>query len=187
MPRRNPLKSFSLVPVLVLFLSLFLSSTICHGQSPADMPLRQVISEAQALIGKGDFAGASPYLTSWKFVLRMKKILKWKKFFNNSVSFVVLDICKVLLKRKSRFFRKASSLSVFSLKNFQMTQKLLWLYKREQIACVPFMNGKMRLELLNFYLIHPNLTKTNFKKVRIDEFVFWACSMLSYRAGLGKR
>ena len=62
MPRRNPLKSFSLVPVLVLFLSFFLSSTICHGQSPADMPLRQVISEAQALIGKGDFAGASPLL-----------------------------------------------------------------------------------------------------------------------------
>ena len=62
MPRRNPLKSFSLVPVLVLFLSFFLSSTICDGQSPADMPLRQVISEAQALIGKGDFAGASPLL-----------------------------------------------------------------------------------------------------------------------------
>ena len=62
MPRRNPFKSYSLVPVLVLFLSLFLSSTICHGQSPADMPLRQVISEAQALIGKGDFAGASPLL-----------------------------------------------------------------------------------------------------------------------------
>lgn len=62
MPQRNPFKSYSLVPVLVLFLSLFLSSTICHGQSPADMPLRQVISEAQALIGKGDFAGASPLL-----------------------------------------------------------------------------------------------------------------------------
>ena len=62
MPRRNPLKSHPLVPVLVLFLSFFLSSTICYGQSPADMPLRQVISEAQALIGKGDFAGASPLL-----------------------------------------------------------------------------------------------------------------------------
>ena len=62
MPRRNPLKSHPLVPVLVLFLGLFLSSTICYGQSPADMPLRQVISEAQALIGKGDFAGASPLL-----------------------------------------------------------------------------------------------------------------------------
>ena len=119
MPRRNPLKSFSLVPVLVLFLSFFLSSTICHGQSPADMPLRQVISEAQALIGKGDFAELPLYLTSWKFVLRMKKILKWKKFFNNSVSFVVLDICKVLLKQEIKIFLgKASSAFGFFAEKF---------------------------------------------------------------------
>lgn len=32
------------------------------GQNPSDMPLRQVISEAQTMIGKGDFAGASPFL-----------------------------------------------------------------------------------------------------------------------------
>ena len=32
------------------------------AQNPADMPLRQVISEAQAKIAANDFAGASPYL-----------------------------------------------------------------------------------------------------------------------------
>jgi len=33
-----------------------------RGQNPADMPLRQVIELAQDMIGKGDFAGASPML-----------------------------------------------------------------------------------------------------------------------------
>ncbi|OUU43185.1 MAG: hypothetical protein CBC16_03035 [Verrucomicrobia bacterium TMED56] len=32
------------------------------GQNAADMPLRQVIELAQTMIGKGDFAGASPFL-----------------------------------------------------------------------------------------------------------------------------
>ena len=33
-----------------------------RSQNPADMPLRQIIELAQDLIGKGDFAGASPML-----------------------------------------------------------------------------------------------------------------------------
>jgi hypothetical protein len=37
-----------------------LSFNCAFSQSPADMPLRQVITEAQSLIGQGDFAGASP-------------------------------------------------------------------------------------------------------------------------------
>jgi hypothetical protein len=40
------------------------------------MPLRQVITEAQAMIGQGDFAGASPLLDELKFALKMKKILR---------------------------------------------------------------------------------------------------------------
>lgn len=39
----------------------FLSLPI-FGQDPADMPMRQVMSEAQALIGVGDYATAAPYL-----------------------------------------------------------------------------------------------------------------------------
>ena len=35
---------------------------LAWGQDPGAMPLRQVISEAQTLVGQGDFAGASPYL-----------------------------------------------------------------------------------------------------------------------------
>ena len=45
-----------------LFCVAFLAVTFVSAQNPADMPLRQVISEAQAMIGKGDFAGASPFL-----------------------------------------------------------------------------------------------------------------------------
>ena len=46
--------------VLTIIFTVFVNSL--HTQSPADMPLRQVISEAQAMIGQGDFAGASPLL-----------------------------------------------------------------------------------------------------------------------------
>jgi len=37
-------------------------SCFAWSQDPGAMPLRQVISEAQTLVGQGDFAGASPYL-----------------------------------------------------------------------------------------------------------------------------
>ena len=48
-------------PVFLL-LTIFLCSVSLQGQNPADMPLRQVIELAQSMIGKGDFAGASPFL-----------------------------------------------------------------------------------------------------------------------------
>jgi len=50
----------------VLLLALFVFGNAFHSvgiaQSVEDMPLRQVISSAQAKIGEGDFAGAAPYL-----------------------------------------------------------------------------------------------------------------------------
>ena len=46
----------------VLFLTILFCCVSLKGQNPADMPLRQVIELAQNMIGKGDFAGASPYL-----------------------------------------------------------------------------------------------------------------------------
>ena len=39
-----------------------LVASVAYAQNPADMPLRQVISQAQAMIANNDFAGASPYL-----------------------------------------------------------------------------------------------------------------------------
>ena len=48
-------------PVTFL-LTILLFSVSLQGQNPADMPLRQVIELAQSMIGKGDFAGASPFL-----------------------------------------------------------------------------------------------------------------------------
>ena len=45
-------------PILPL---LFLAQNI-YGQNPAEMPMRQVMSEAQELIGAGDYATAAPYL-----------------------------------------------------------------------------------------------------------------------------
>jgi tetratricopeptide (TPR) repeat protein len=47
---------------LVCSLLALMSSTLVWGQNPADMPLRQIIELAQTMIGKGDFAGASPFL-----------------------------------------------------------------------------------------------------------------------------
>ena len=52
----NPANRFLLVIItFVLTISL-------RAQNPSDMPLRQVIELAQDMIGKGDFAGASPML-----------------------------------------------------------------------------------------------------------------------------
>ena len=44
----------------ILFLTLL--NQYSYGQNPADMPMRQVMSEAQELIGAGDYASAAPYL-----------------------------------------------------------------------------------------------------------------------------
>ena len=44
----------------ILFLTLL--NQHFYGQNPADMPMRQVMSEAQELIGAGDYASAAPYL-----------------------------------------------------------------------------------------------------------------------------
>ena len=46
----------------LLLVIVFLQAFRIFGQTPDNMPLRQVISEAQKLIGEGDFAGASPFL-----------------------------------------------------------------------------------------------------------------------------
>jgi tetratricopeptide (TPR) repeat protein len=44
----------------ILFLVLF--NQHFYAQNPAEMPMRQVMSEAQELIGAGDYATAAPYL-----------------------------------------------------------------------------------------------------------------------------
>ena len=48
-------------PLICFLLSTVFSFAVL-GQNPADMPLRQIIELAQSMIGKGDFAGASPFL-----------------------------------------------------------------------------------------------------------------------------
>ena len=63
MPLRRQIdKNFYSVPLLFIITATALLSVNAFCQSPADMPLRQVISEAQSMIGQGDFAGASPLL-----------------------------------------------------------------------------------------------------------------------------
>ena len=52
----NPANRF-----LLVFLTFVLTISL-RAQNPSDMPLRQVIELAQDMIGKGDFAGASPML-----------------------------------------------------------------------------------------------------------------------------
>ena len=60
--KRITVRKFLVSPFLICILVWISSYSLSLGQSPADMPLRQVITEAQALIGQGDFAGASPLL-----------------------------------------------------------------------------------------------------------------------------
>ena len=50
--------TFSAICIVSLSFGLF----PLNGQNPADMPMRQVMSEAQQLIGEGDYASAAPYL-----------------------------------------------------------------------------------------------------------------------------
>ena len=59
---RLQVQKFVIIPFICCLLVASLLHTNSFGQSPADMPLRQVITEAQSLIGQGDFAGASPLL-----------------------------------------------------------------------------------------------------------------------------
>ena len=54
-------QKFDFMKLASLFCVAFLAVSFVSAQNPADMPLRQVISEARAMIGKGDFAGASPF------------------------------------------------------------------------------------------------------------------------------
>ncbi len=63
MPLRSNFTN-KLLTLAYAFLCLFgmFSFKIALSQSPSDMPLRQVITEAQTLIGQGDFSGASPLL-----------------------------------------------------------------------------------------------------------------------------
>ena len=51
-----------LKPLAYLLSFLYLLGISALAQNPADMPMRQVMSEAQQLIGAGDYATAAPYL-----------------------------------------------------------------------------------------------------------------------------
>ncbi len=49
-------------PFIICIRSILFFPLFIFGQNPADMPMRQVMSEAQQLIGAGDYATAAPYL-----------------------------------------------------------------------------------------------------------------------------
>ncbi len=51
-----------LKPLAYLLSFLYILGISALAQNPADMPMRQVMSEAQQLIGAGDYATAAPYL-----------------------------------------------------------------------------------------------------------------------------
>jgi hypothetical protein len=63
MPLRSSIaKKFLSAPLIIFMFGAFFPFIVSFGQNPSDMPLRQVITEAQTMIGQGDFAGASPLL-----------------------------------------------------------------------------------------------------------------------------
>ena len=51
-----------LKPLAYPFCFFYILVISALAQNPADMPMRQVMSEAQELIGAGDYATAAPYL-----------------------------------------------------------------------------------------------------------------------------
>lgn len=51
-----------LKPLAFCIFFLFFVAISSYSQNPADMPMRQVMSEAQELIGAGDYGSAAPYL-----------------------------------------------------------------------------------------------------------------------------
>ena len=96
-------KKFDFMKFASLFCVACFAVSFVSGQNPADMPLRQVISEAQAMIGKGDFAGASlPGRAGSRFEdekdPEVEKILQQLVLSGASVT------CKVLQDRQSGFF-----------------------------------------------------------------------------------
>ena len=105
MPLRSSIaKKFLSAPLIIFLFGVIYPFIISFGQNPSDMPLRQVITEAQTKIGQGDFAGASPLLDELELRFEDEEDPKLKKFFNNSDLFVGLDISKVLHKREIRIF-----------------------------------------------------------------------------------
>lgn len=58
--------------IFLAFLTFSLGYILC-GQDPSNMPIRQVISETQALVGQGDFAGATPFLDELELRFRDEK------------------------------------------------------------------------------------------------------------------
>jgi hypothetical protein len=55
-------QKFDFMKLASILCMVCLAVNFSFALNPADMPLRQVISEAQAMIANNDFAGASPYL-----------------------------------------------------------------------------------------------------------------------------
>ena len=88
--------------------------------------MRQVIELAQNMIGKGDFAGASPFLDELEVRFEDEKDPAVEKFFNNLGSFNWF-ICKALQKLATKSsLLKQRVLSGFSRRNFPMIPRLLW-------------------------------------------------------------
>ena len=117
-----------------------------QGQNPADMPLRQVIELAQNMIGKGDFAGASPFLDELEIRFEdekdpaVEKILQQFGFVRGIgylQSFAKTGDMTLLLGLPRRLH--------FLLKSFQMTPKQSWRCKKGLIALDLYKNGNRRL------------------------------------------
>ena len=74
MPLRSSLaKKFFSAPIIIFLFGVIFPFIVSFGQNPSDMPLRQVITEAQAMIGQGDFAGASPLLDELELMFEDEK------------------------------------------------------------------------------------------------------------------
>ena len=140
-----------------LISSRFIFLIVCSrfllmAQNPSRYALRQVIELAQEMIGKGDFAGASPMLDELKFALRMRKIQRLRKFFNNLVLFEGLVIYKVCKSGKKNLLLRQRVPLVSLRRKFPNDPKANGHAKENGLSSISYKNGKKQLSVIETLL-----------------------------------
>ena len=122
------------VPLYRLVLFFVVSACFVRAQNPADMPLRQVIELAQEMIGKGDFAGASPMLDELEVRFEDKKDPAVEKILQQFGFVRGIGYLQSFAKSGNKEFIVKSECLWFLRRNFLMTPKPLWLCKENGLS-----------------------------------------------------
>jgi hypothetical protein len=111
------------------------------------MPLRQVITEAQSLIGQGDFAGASPLLDELEVRFEDEEDPEVEKILQQFGFVRGVGYLQSFAKTGNKdFLGKASAAFGFFAEKFPNDSMAVMALQKEQIVYVHFMTGKKLLE-----------------------------------------